>query len=86
MFRLQPDLFVQLSVHGLLGGFAELDPPLRELPGMLLYSFTQNTSLRSLSRMMPTFGRYPSLSSMPSPEAISSATDYMARCSGVKTE
>ncbi len=35
MFRLQPDLFLQLAEHGLFGRFALLDAPLRELPGML---------------------------------------------------
>jgi hypothetical protein len=40
MLRGQSDLFVQLAVHRLLGGLAVLDPPLRELPGMLLCAFS----------------------------------------------
>src|SRR5690606_6540357 len=35
----EPDFFVELAEHGLLGGFAVLDPALRKLPRVLIDPF-----------------------------------------------
>src|SRR5512139_3394279 len=60
-------------------------PPCGNCHECCLTRLPQKTSLRLLSRMMPTFGRYPSLSSMPTPEPLESATHYRGRNLAITT-
>jgi hypothetical protein len=63
--RVSANFLPQFAEHCLLGRFTMLDAALRKLPRMLLDPLTPEDFVLLLSRMMPTFGRYPSLSSMP---------------------